>query len=203
MKKTKKIFFTLIIIILTIFLIFFIFKIMTKNRKNGNNMNSQEIVDKIKNLTSYTAKVKVQVNSNKNINKYVLLQKYNSQEGSMQEVIEPENIAGVKIIKKDNNLNIENSNLDLKTIYENYSGLENNSLDLINFISEYKENDHSNFEEKNEEIVLKTTANKGNKYLENKVLYIDKNSSKPKKLMIQDNNQNTTIIIEYIEIELN
>ena len=176
---------------------------MTKNRKNGNNMNSQEIVDKIKNLTSYTAKVKVQVNSNKNINKYVLLQKYNSQEGSMQEVIEPENIAGVKIIKKDNNLNIENSNLDLKTIYENYSGLENNSLDLINFISEYKENDHSNFEEKNEEIVLKTTANKGNKYLENKVLYIDKNSSKPKKLMIQDNNQNTTIIIEYIEIELN
>ena len=202
MKKTKKIFFTLIIIILTIFLIFFIFKIMTKNRKNGNNMNSQEIVDKIKNLTSYTAKVKVQVNSNKNINKYVLLQKYNSQEGSMQEVIEPENIAGVKIIKKDNNLNIENSNLDLKTIYENYSGLENNSLDLINFISEYKENDHSNFEEKNEEIVLKTTANKGNKYLENKVLYIDKNSSKPKKLMIQDNNQNTTIIIEYIEIEL-
>lgn len=203
MKKTKKIFFALIIIILTIFLIFFIFKIMTKNRKNGNNMNSQEIVDKIKNLTSYTAKVKVQVNSNKNINKYVLLQKYNSQEGSMQEVIEPENIAGVKIIKKDNNLNIENSNLDLKTIYENYSGLENNSLDLINFISEYKENDHSNFEEKNEEIVLKTTANKGNKYLENKVLYIDKNSSKPKKLMIQDNNQNTTIIIEYIEIELN
>ena len=203
MKKTKKIFFTLIIIILTIFLIFFIFKIMTKNRKNGNNMNSQEIVDKIKNLTSYTAKVKVQVNSNKNINKYVLLQKYNSQEGSMQEVIEPENIAGVKIIKKDNNLNIENSNLDLKTIYENYSGLENNSLDLINFISEYKENDHSNFEEKNEEIVLKTTANKGNKYLENKVLYIDKNSSKPKKLIIQDNNQNTTIIIEYIEIELN
>ena len=176
---------------------------MTKNRKNGNNMNSQEIVDKIKNLTSYTAKVKVKVNSNKNINKYVLLQKYNSQEGSMQEVIEPENIAGVKIIKKDNNLNIENSNLDLKTIYENYSGLENNSLDLINFISEYKENDHSNFEEKNEEIVLKTTANKGNKYLENKVLYIDKNSSKPKKLMIQDNNQNTTIIIEYIEIELN
>ena len=170
MKKTKKIFFALIIIILTIFLIFFIFKIMTKNRKNGNNMNSQEIVDKIKNLTSYTAKVKVQVNSNKNINKYVLLQKYNSQEGSMQEVIEPENIAGVKIIKKDNNLNIENSNLDLKTIYENYSGLENNSLDLINFISEYKENDHSNFEEKNEEIVLKTTANKGNKYLENKVL---------------------------------
>ena len=147
-------------------------------------MNSQEIVDNIKNLTSYTAKIKVQVNSNKKINKYILLQKYNSREGSMQEVIEPENIAGVKIIKKDNNLSIENTGLDLKTIFENYSGLESNSLDLINFINEYKENNKSNFEEKNGEIVLITKTNKENKYLENKKLYIDKESIKPKKLII-------------------
>ena len=203
MRKTKKIFFTLLIIILIIFLLFILFKIMTKNRKNGNNMNSQEIVDKIKNLNSYTAKVKVQVNSNKNTNKYVLLQKFNSQEGFMQEVIEPENIAGVKIIKKDNNLSIENSGLDLKKIFENYSGLESNSLDLINFINEYKEKSNSNYEEKSGEIVLKTKSNTENKYLENKILYIDKESSKPKRMLIQDNNQNMTIIIEYIEIELN
>ena len=141
--------------------------------------------------------------TNKNTNKYILLQKYNSQEGSMQEVIEPENIAGVKIIKKDKNLSVENSGLDLKTIFENYIGLEDNSLDLIYFINEYKENNQSNFEEKNGEIILKTKANKENKYLENKILYIDKENIKPKKLIIQDNNQNMTIIIEYIEIELN
>lgn len=192
-----------VIIVLLIILGIVIIKNVTKKQKSGNNMNSQEIVDNIKNLTSYTAKVKVQVNSNKKINKYILLQKYNSREGSMQEVIEPENIAGVKIIKKDNNLSIENTGLDLKTIFENYSGLESNSLDLINFINEYKENNKSNFEEKNGEIVLITKTNKENKYLENKKLYIDKESIKPKKLIIQDNNQNTTIIIEYIEIELN
>ena len=203
MKKTKKIFFTLFIIILTIALIFILFKITTKIKKNGNNMNSQEIVDKIKNLTSYTAKVKIQVNSNKNANKYILLQEYNSQEGSMQEVIEPKNIAGVKITKKENNLCIENSVLDLKTIIENYCGLESNSLDLISFINEYKENNQSSFEEKNGEIILTTKANKENKYLEDKKLYIDKKSIKPKKMIIQDNNKNETIIIEYIEIELN
>ena len=192
-----------VIIVLLIILGIVIIKNVTKKQKSGNNMNSQEIVDNIKNLTSYTAKVKVQVNSNKNTNKYILLQKYNLQEGSMQEVIEPKNIAGVKIIKKDNNLSIENTGLDLKTIFENYSGLETNSLDLINFINEYKENNKSNFEEKNGEIVLITKTNKENKYLENKKLYIDKESIKPKKLIIQDNNQNTTIIIEYIEIELN
>lgn len=190
------------LILLIIILSIFISKNMTKNQKNGNNMNSQEIVDNLLNLTSYKAKVKVQVNSNKNKNKYILWQEYNSENGCIQEVIEPENIAGVKIIKKDNNLRIENCELDLKTIFENYNGLEDNSLDLINFISEYKQNE-SNFEEINGELIMKTKSNKENKYLKNKMLYINKEKIIPTKLIIQDINQNMTINIEYIEIELN
>ena len=201
--RNKKLFFILSLIILIIFLAIFISKNMTKNQKNGNNMNSQEIVDNILNLSSYKTKINVQVNSNKNQNKYVLRQEYNTENGSVQEVVEPENIAGVKIIKKDNNLKIENCQLDLKTIFENYNGLEDNSLDLINFINEYKENNEANFEEKNGEIIMKTKSNKDNKYLKNKTLYINKENLKPTKLIIQDNNQNTTIIIEYIEVELN
>lgn len=202
-KKNKKSLYSLFLIILIILLLLFIFINMTKNKKNGNNINSQKIVDSIVNLNNYTAKIKVQVNSNKNQNKYILFQKYNSQDGSVQEVIEPENIAGVKLIKKNNNLSIENSILDLKTIFENYNGLEDNSLDLTNFINEYRENHSSYYEEKNEEIIMTTKSNKENKYLKNKKLYIDKKSIKPKKLIINDNNQNTTIIIEYIEVELN
>ena len=201
--RNKKLFFILSLIILIIFLAIFISKNMTKNQKNGNNMNSQEIVDNILNLSSYKTKINVQVNSNKNQNKYVLRQEYNTENGSVQEVVEPETIAGVKIIKKDNNLKIENCQLDLKTIFENYNGLEDNSLDLINFINEYKENNEANFEEKNGEIIMKTKSNKDNKYLKNKTLYINKENLKPTKLIIQDNNQNTTIIIEYIEVELN
>ena len=201
--RNKKLFFILILIILIIFLAIFISKNMTKNQKNGNNMNSQEIVDHILNLSSYKTKINVQINSNKNQNKYVLRQEYNAENGSIQEVIEPENIAGVKIIKKDNNLKIENCELDLRTIFENYNGLEDNSLDLIDFINEYKESNKSNFEEKNGEIIMKTKSNKDNKYLKNKTLYINKQRIMPTKLIIQDNNQNMTIIIEYIEVELN
>ena len=200
--RNKKLFFILILIILIIFLAIFISKNTTKKQKNGNNMNSQEIVDNILNLSSYKSKVSVQVNSNKNKNKYILWQEYNTENGCIQEVIEPENIEGVKIIKKDNNLRIENSELDLKTIFENYNGLEDNSLDLINFINEYKQNE-SSFEEKNGEIIMKTKSNKDNRYLKNKTLYINKNNIMPTKLIIQDNNQNTTINIEYIEVELN
>ena len=201
--RNKKLLFILIIIIVIIFLSIFISKNVIKKQKNGNNMNSQEIVDNILNLKSYKSKISVQVNSNKNQNKYILTQEYNTENGCIQEVIEPENIAGVKIIKKDNNLKIENSQLDLKKIYENYLGLEDNSLDLICFINEYKDNPKSEFEEKNGEIIMKTKANKNNLYLKNKTLYINKENIRPTKLIIQDNNQNSTIIIEYNEIELN
>ena len=201
--RNKKLLFILIIIIIIIFLSIFISKNVIKKQKNGNNMNSQEIVDNILNLKSYKSKISVQVNSNKNQNKYILTQEYNTENGCIQEIIEPENIAGVKIIKKDNHLKIENSQLDLKKIYENYLGLEDNSLDLICFINEYKDNPKSEFEEKNGEIIMKTKANKNNLYLKNKSLYINKEKIRPTKLIIQDNNQNSTIIIEYNEIELN
>lgn len=200
MKNNKKI---KIVIILGIMIIvsIFISKNMTKKRNNGNNINSQEIVDNILELSSYKSKVNVLVNSNKNKNKYVLWQEYNSENGCIQEVIEPENIAGVKIIKKDNNLKIENCNLDLKTIFKNYNELEDNSLDLICFIKEYK-NNQSDYHEKNGEIIMKTKLNKNNRYLKNKTLYINKKERRPTKLIIQDDNQNTIINIEYIEIEI-
>ena len=200
--QNKKKFYSLIVIILIIVISIFISKKMIKNKKNGNNMNSQEIVDNILNIKSYKSKIKVQVNSNKNQNKYIIMQEYNTKNGCVQEIIEPENIAGVKISKKDNNLKIENSQLDLKKVYENYIELEDNSLDLISFINDYKENSKSEYDEKNNEIIMKTKVNKNNSYLNNKTLYIDKESILPKKLIIQDNNKNTTIFIEYIEIEL-
>lgn len=200
--KNKKIILFIFIILIIIFAII-IGKKMIKKTKSGNNISSQEIVDKILNINSYIAKIKVQINSNKNKNIYILRQEYNTENGFVQEVIEPSNISGVKIIRKDNILTIENTELDLKTIFENYNGLENNNLDLINFINEYKENDKSFFEEKNNEIILRTSSEKDNIYQKNKVLYIDKNNIIPTKLIVQDYNQNSTIIIEYNEIELN
>ncbi len=202
MKNNKKIF----IMIITIFIIVigvFIYKNMIKNSKNGNNINSQEIVDYILNINSYKANVTIQVNSNKNQNKYIMKQEYNSENGSIQEVIEPSNIAGVRIIKKDGNLTIENTSLNLSTIFENYKGLEGNYLDLNTFIDDYKNYDKSNFEENDIEIILKTKSSNENKYTENKILYINKEKMKPTKLIIEDNNQNMTINIQYNEIELN
>ena len=200
--KNKKIIFLFIIIIILI-LIFFIYKNMSKKSISGNNMSSQEIVDYILNINSYKAKITVQVNSNKNSNKYVINQEYNKENGCVQEVLEPSNIAGVKVTNRNGNLILENTDLDLSTILDSYKGLGSNSLDLSEFIQDCKVLNNIKSEEINGEIVIEIKSNNDNKYISNKRLYIDKEKLIPTKLIINDNNQNTTVNIEYNEIELN
>ena len=202
MKINKKIFF-IILLILVIILGILIYKKVIKKSKNGNNMNSQEIVDYILNIKKYKSNILVQVNSNKNSNKYILDQEYNENVESIQEVIEPNNISGVKIIRNDKNLKIENSKLNLSTIFDNYQGIGENYLDLNTFIEDYKKNEKSEFEENEEEIIMKTKSNNKNKYTENKILYINKEKRIPTKLIIEDNNQKVTINIQYNKIEIN
>ena len=202
-KNINKIF-LIVAIIFILLLLIFIYKKMFKNNKNGDNMNSQQIVDYILGINSYKAKIYVETISNKNNNnnKYIINQEYNTENGNIEEVIEPSNISGVKIIKQNNTLRIENNNLNLSKIFENYSELENNYLDLSSFIDDYKNSSDSNYKEKNNEIIMETT-NKNKKYISKKTLYIDVNSAKPIKLIITDNNQKSIINIIYNEIELN
>lgn len=100
--KNKKIIIILILVIVIILIASFTFfrGKMSKNLKIGNNTTSQEIVNYILSINSYETKVEVEVKSNKNSNKYIIKQKYNGIEDNSQEVIEPNNIAGVKIIKE-------------------------------------------------------------------------------------------------------
>ena len=201
MKINKKIIY-FVIIILIIILGIFIYKNMIKNKKFGNNINSQEIVDYILNINSYKSEIMVEVNSNKNKNKYILKQEFSKSENtSIQEVIEPSNISGIRIIRNGENLTLENSFLNISTFFENYKGLEENALDLISFIEDYKNNINSQFNENEKEIILKTKNQ--NKYMENKILYIDKQTKLPSKLIIEDNNKKMRINIQYNNIAIN
>lgn len=187
---------------ISIFLIIFNNK-GSKNLKIGNNTSSQEIIEYILNISSYECKIEVEVNSNKNKNKYILKQQYISPDISTQEVIEPSNIAGVRVIKNGDNLKIENTNLNLTTIFEKYEYISENSLDLSSFIEDYKNSKESNFEEEKDQIIMNTTANYENRNIKYKTLYIDKNTAIPTKMEIKDNNKNTTVYILYNEVNVN
>lgn len=205
-RNYKKIIILIIILILIIGgITFFIkkFNIASKNSKIGNNSTSQEIVDYILNVSSYETEIEVEVKSNKNSNKYKIRQKYINNENNEQEILEPSNIQGIKIIKENNNLRIENSRLSLTKIIENYQDITQNNLDLNSFIENYKNNTNSKYKEEDNQIIMETTAMyTENNYQKYETLYIAKNTGKPIKMEIKDTNQNTIIYIIYNEIEI-
>lgn len=194
--KKKKICVFLIFLIITLVLIFYIFfnNNTAKNLKIGNNTTSQEIIESILSINSYETEIEVKVESNKNQNIYVIKQNYNGKDDNKQEVLEPSNIAGVKIIKEGKKLTLENTNLKLSSIFENYEYISDNNLDLCTFIEDYKKNSESNYKEKNEELIMKTS---------NKELYIDRKTGKPTKMEIVDTNKKIAVYIVYKEVIIN
>ena len=194
MDKKKIIKISSFIILASMILIIFI--LVNKKNKIGNNINSQEMESNILNTNYYELIADIEIKSNKNQNKYVIKQKYqkNEKENNIeteQEVLEPSNIAGVKIIKQNNKLIIENTNLDLKSIYENYNYISDNNLDLITFIEEYKNDNNKIYKTEKEKLIMK---------VKNKTLYIDKKTNKPIKMEIQDANKNIAVYILYREV---
>ena len=201
--KNKKIIIVLVLVVLIFLILFLLFRnSMSKNLKIGNNSTSQEIVNSILNINSYETKIEVEVKSNKNSNKYIIKQKYNGIEENSQEIIEPNNISGVKIVKEGKNLRLENSNLNLTSIFEDYQYISDNSLDLCSFIEDYKNNEKAQWKEKDNNIIMETskTENKSDKH---KILYIDNKRGKPLKMEIKDNNKNIAVYILYKEVIVN
>ena len=98
-------------------------------------------------------------------------------------------------------MKIENSNLNLKKIYNNYPYIESNILWLNSFIEEYRNSEQRNITEKNEEIVMQIKR-KNDKKIAIEELILDKKTLKPTKLSIMDNSKNVIVYILYNEIEI-
>lgn len=194
MKKNKLI---LIIVFIAIIISIFIFA-LNNNKKveSGNNDNNQ-----ILNINSYKAQIELTVTSNKNTNKYKIIQEYKKDEYCTQEIVEPENIRGVAIEYTNNTLTLKNTNLNLTNIYEDYKYVAENNLLLNKFVEDFKNSENSIKEESENEITLSTDCKtKENKYQVKKRLVVDKKTNKPIKLEVQDINQNITAYILYNEI---
>ena len=196
MKKKK--FFTILITI--IFVLILLFAIFYKNMFNsvniGHNNSSQKIVDNILNISSYSAIIEVKIEGNKNQNQYKIKQEYVSPSQNSQEVLEPSNIKGTTITKENDKLIIENTQLNLSSIIDNYSYISDNNLDLSSFVADYKEDKKAYFEEK-DEIILHTNLNI------KKSLYIDRETGLPTKMEIIDANKSNKVYILYNEVEIN
>lgn len=196
-----------ILILISLLVLIFFISFAYKKFFSGNNIDrtAEGITNYILNISSYKSKVKITIESNKNCNKYILKQEYAKENDVYkQEVIEPSNLEGLRVIYNGENLKIENTKLNLSEIYEKYEYVSENSLCLYNFIEDYSVSQESNVKETENEVIMSTrTKGDSNKYVMYKTLYIDKKSLKPTKMEIKDINRNTLVYIEYNEIEIN
>ena len=201
MKNKKKFFillFIFIIILLTIFLILYY-----KNNKNGNttiNKSEEEIINSILEMKSYSANLDITIETNKNKTQYKVSQTLKEGKAT-QEVLEPENIAGVITEYDGTNLKIKNNKLDLETTFQNYQYIVENRLWLDSFIENFKTLENKKTSSNQNEIILEVKR-EDTPYNIYKKLYIDKKTGKPIKLIVQDINQKTLVYILYTEITI-
>lgn len=209
LNKKSLIILICIILAITIISVYFVNKnnkIFNKNFNIGNNITSksiQEIEQYILNISSYEAKAEVMIESNKNINKYVLKQEYNNSGKIEQIVLEPSNIEGLTISYNEGNLTINNTKLNLQTVYNNYKYVVDNNLWLNSFIKDYRESNNKSISENSDYIVMTVDISDSNNYGKIKILYINKTTGNPEKMLIQDKNQKNMVYILYSEIRIN
>ena len=197
-KSLKKI--IIIISIIATFFITFFYITKSKKIKIGNNISNQEIIENILNISSYETIIEVEVNSNKNINKYIIKQTYEKTGKSEQEILEPENMQGTKITKIENELKLENTKLNITKIYNKYPYMTDNCIDLNTFLESYEKSEKQEYSEKDNEIILEI-ENKQNPYTQYRKLYISKETGKPTKMEIKDNSKKTLVYILYKEVK--
>lgn len=200
----------LFIIMLIIGLSLFLFIKINKNtykKLNIGNTNINQTLDNVREyilkIEQYEAKIEVTVNSNKNTNKYIMEQSHTSDNIDKLKIIEPSNLSGVEITYNNGTLEVKNSKLDLSKIYSNYPYIEDNNLWLNSFIKDYKNTDSKNIkiEENEAEAIIELELKESDK-IKYKTLYLDKKTSKPTKLILQNNNKQDIIIIIYNEITI-
>lgn len=201
MKNKKIIILTIIIAILIFIIIFALY--YYKKGKIGNtiiNKSEEQIIESILNIKSYDANLEVTIQTNKNTTQYALKQEL-KKEKCIQEVVKPENIAGVITEYDGNSLKIRNNKLNLETTFQDYKYITESNLWLNSFIKEFKETNNKKISTAEKEIILEID-NRKNTYSSYKKLYIDKKTGKPTKMQIEDVNQKVLVYILYTEIKI-
>ena len=103
------------------------------------NKTEEEMIQDVLNISFYRAQLKIKIASNKNENQYIVKQEV-TKNMVRQEILQPENIAGVVTTYEEGKLTLYNSQLELSQVYEDYAYMTNNALWLNSFVEEFKNN---------------------------------------------------------------
>jgi outer membrane lipoprotein-sorting protein len=162
----------------------------------------KEFTNQISRMKSYSCIAEINVVGNKNPKEYTMKHNYTKPDTYKIEIVSPENLKG-KIIKYNKEkILVKNPNVD------DYIELPNNDMDnqylfIGDFMKNLSKNEELNIAFKGDYLVLETTIQSSSKYFNKQVLYVDKESVKPSKLEIHDNEGKARFTVTYKNFEYN
>lgn len=199
-QMKKKIFIIFFILILLI-LIFYCYKFFIP----GNNKHIEDVNDLneyISSINEYKLEADITVNSNRNSNKYKITQSYVNGV-SRQEILCDDTNDGIIIENMDNCLKIKNTQLPVEKVFSDYSDVVKNSVGLDSFIEDYLCDENKEIRDKDGYYIVSVKSkNSQNKYGLSKTLYFNIEKGSIEKIEVKDINNNASIIIEYIKLEI-
>lgn len=162
----------------------------------------KEFTDQISKMKSYSCIAEINVVGNKNPKEYIMKHNYTKPDTYKIEIVSPQNLKG-KIIKYNKEkVFVKNPNVD------DYIELPNNEMDnqylfIGDFTKNLSKNEDLNIESKGDYLVLETTIQSSSKYFNKQVLYVDKESVKPSKLEIHDDEGKARFTVTYKNFKYN
>ena len=162
----------------------------------------KEFTNQISKMKSYSCIAEINVVGNKNPKEYIMKHNYTKPDTYKIEIVSPENLKG-KIIKYNKEkIFVKNPNVN------DYIELPNNEKDnqylfIGDFIKNLSKNEELNIAFKGDYLVLETTIPSSSKYFNKQVLYVDKESVKPSKLEIHDDEGKARFTVTYKNFEYN
>jgi outer membrane lipoprotein-sorting protein len=162
----------------------------------------KDFTNQISKMKSYSCIAEINVVGNKNPKEYVMQHNYTKPDNFKIKIISPDDLKGKIIMYDKEKIVIKNPNVDDYIELPN-KVKDNQYLFIGDFIKNLFQNEELNMSLKGDYLILETTIQNSSKYFNKQVLYVDKESIKPTKLEIHDDEGKARFTVTYKNFKYN
>jgi len=175
---------------------------VTKLKKGESTKEEvyQEFFNKVISISSYECLADVEVIGNKTPTKYKFKHKFNSSNTYIIETILPQELAGNTVEYVGDKIIIKNPKMN-DTLELPNEGEMSKNLFIGDFINNFKDSNDLVVEMDEDFLILKTNIKSSSEYFDTQILFVDKKTKTPHKMLILDKKQKERFIVKYSKFE--
>ncbi len=185
----------IILIVPVIAIIYFGMTTLIKSESTNEEVY-QKFYDKITSISYYECTANVEVRGNKTPSNYEFKHTFNSPDSYLIETILPSELKGTVVEYIGDKIIIKNSGVGDEVELPNEGEVSKN-LFVGDFINNFKDSSDLIISMDDTTLVLETKIKSNSEYFDTQILFVDKKTSTPQKMVILDDEQNERFIVYY------